>query len=122
PATHKGKFRLWKRRDANKWNTLHEGAVLACGLQPFQRELCRDVLGGDIAAALASAAAFQQIVGKKADVGAYAPGVDFLHGRDRGWGKVGRSEIGGGRMLSNKAKDRQQEPNHLGVAHAICDL
>src|SRR5262249_57038965 len=118
PATHKGKFRLWKRRDANKWNTLHEGAVLACGLQPFQRELCRDVLGGDIAAALASAAAFQQIVGKKADVGAYAPGVDFLHGRDRGWGKVGRSEIGGGRLLSHQTNGRPHMPTPLALAHS----
>ena len=52
--------------DSDHRNFLHVGAVVAGRLQSIQRELRGDVFGGDVAAALSGAAAFEQIVRQEA--------------------------------------------------------
>ena len=51
-------------------------AVVAAGLEAGESELSGDVGCGEVAAANAGAAAFEEIVGEKADVGADSFGVD----------------------------------------------
>ena len=57
-----------KRGDADHGHFLEVGAVVTGGLQAVERELRGDVFGGDVAAALADAAAFEQVAREKLDV------------------------------------------------------
>jgi hypothetical protein len=66
---------------------LEVGAVVAAGFEAVEGELGGDVLGGDLAAAEAGAAAFEEIVGEELDVGADLFGINgsfgsFDGGRD----------------------------------------
>ena len=74
-------------RHADEVDLLEVGAVVAGGLEAVEGELGGDVLGGQIAAAEAGAAAFQEVVGEEADVGADVFGVDGLLGRLDGGGQ-----------------------------------
>ena len=61
---------------ADEVDLLEVGAVVAAGFEAVEGELGGDVLGGDLAAAEAGAAAFEEIVGEELDVGADFFGVD----------------------------------------------
>ncbi len=76
--------------DADHGDFLEIGAVVAGGLQAIEPELGGDVFGGDVAATLSGAAAFEEVEREEADVGADVLGIDFLEGGDG----VGR-EMGG---------------------------
>ena len=63
------------------------GAIVAGRLQSIERELRRDVFGGNVASALAGAAAFEKIVGEEANVSLDVVGANALHGGDGGRGQ-----------------------------------
>ena len=66
-------------RDADQRHFLQVGSVIAGGLQSILGKLRGNVFGGDVAAALARAAAFQQIMREIANVPANVFGIDGLH-------------------------------------------
>ena len=92
---------------ADEVDLLEIGAVVAAGFEAVEGELGGDVLGGDLAAAEAGAASFEEIVGEELDVGADLFGVDGgfcgfdgrRDGLDIGLGKEGgeRGERASGR-------------------------
>src|SRR5579875_1807266 len=59
---------------------LEVGSVVARRLQPVERELCGDIFGGKLTAALARTASFKQVAGKEAYVGAYLLRVNAFSG------------------------------------------
>src|SRR4029077_1183804 len=107
--------------DAGHGHFVHVSAVIACGFKSVDRELGRDVFGGDVASALARASAFQQVMGQEAYVGADPLGIDSFHcseGRRRGprRGSQSMNWLGGilGESNNGRAEKRQKE----GLAHS----
>ncbi len=98
---------------ADHVDLLEVGAVVAAGLEAVEGELGGDVFGGELAAAEAGAAAFEEVVGEELDVGADVFGVDggfggFDGGRDvlreRGDGEEQRCGEGGGRAEGGQGR------------------
>ena len=81
---------------ADEVDPLEVGAVVAAGLQAVERELGGDVLRGEVAAAQAGVAAFEQIVGEEFYVGSDLFRVDgsfgLLDGGRDGLGEGGYGE------------------------------
>ena len=101
---------------ADHVDLLEVGAVVAAGFEAVEGELGGDVLGGDLAAAEAGAASFEEIVGEELDVGADLFGVDggfggFDGGRD---GLLGLS-AGGGENEEEMRRGRRQSGYWLDV-------
>ena len=82
PAADSCAVGLWL--DADQRHILEVGAVVAGGLGADQRELRGEVLGGQLAAARADAAPFQQIARQELDVSADPVSGDLLHLSRRG--------------------------------------
>ena len=75
---HQRKLGVGQGRDADQGHFLHVSAVISGGLQSVFGKLRGDVLRGNVAAALARAAAFQQIVRQIANMPANVIGGDGL--------------------------------------------
>src|SRR5262249_28741714 len=67
-----GEFECWwdMGRDADEWHRLKPAAAGGSRLEAERFELSRDVMLSQLVAARAGAAAFEQVVGEEADVGA----------------------------------------------------
>src|ERR1700685_3637371 len=63
-------LRAWQRFHRNHRHVLEKRTAVAGGFQSIRFELCADVFGGEVSAALAGAAAFEQIARQKFNVGA----------------------------------------------------
>src|SRR5262245_2399090 len=64
----RGELRCRLCLDAYQRHPLKISPVVACGLEAREGELCRDIFAGEIAAARAYAASFQEIVGQEANM------------------------------------------------------
>ncbi len=87
---------------------LKVGAVVARGLQPVQGELGRDVLRRQLRAALAGAAAFQQVACEKAHMGADVLGIDQRGGIARRGRNARHLWDGGNLCLGGNRQNNEQ--------------
>ena len=90
------KLGLRQSCDSHQRNLLQVRSVVAGRLQSVFGKLCGYIFGCDVAAALAGAAAFEQIMRQKADMPANVFRIDRFHRRKCGRGQAHRDPIAAG--------------------------